>query len=85
MATFGLLSLTLGPCLAFCGWVLKIGSGTPEKERRKERLKIAGNYRTRFFTAAEQNKSKRAQAVKDWLAHEKRMQQHARENPDHFQ
>jgi hypothetical protein len=85
MFTAALLAVTFGPCLAFCGWVLKIASGTPEEERRKARLKIAGNYRTRFFSAVEQHKGKRAQAIKDWLAYEERMQQAAKANPDEFQ
>jgi hypothetical protein len=77
MATFGLLALTLGPCLAFCGWVFKIGTGKPSEKRQ--------GLSSGRLSARDIPKNKRAQAVKDWLAHEKRMQQHAKENPDHFQ
>ena len=77
MATFALLAITIAPFVALFGWIFKIGTSKPSQ---KWRGRSSGRLTTRDIA-----KNKRAQAVKDWLAHEKRMQQHARENPDHFQ
>jgi hypothetical protein len=83
MATFGLLALTFGPCIAVCAWLLNQGKLTKE-ERRRASLK-SQDYTDRFFTMAEIPVNKRAERVKAFLAHQAQMRQYAKDHPDEFQ
>ena len=82
MATFGLLALTVGPCVAVIAWLL---SNAPTKEEQRQAALKAQDYTDRFFSTTEIPKSKRAERIKAWLEHEKKMREHARNNPDEFQ
>jgi ABC-type nitrate/sulfonate/bicarbonate transport system substrate-binding protein len=83
MATFGLLALTFGPCIAVCLWLLNQGKLTKE-ERERASLK-SQNYTDRFFTMAEIPVNKRAERVKAFLAHQAKVRQYAKDHPDEFQ
>ena len=76
MATLGLLGLAFGPFIAMFGWIFKFGTDSRPQKRQ--------GISSRRLTTRDIAKNKRAQAIKDWLEYEKRMQQDARDNPDDF-
>jgi len=83
MATFGVLALTFGPCIAVCLWLLNQGKLTKEE---RERASLKGkNYADRFFTMAEIPVNKRAERVKAFLAHQAKVKQYAKDHPEEFQ
>jgi hypothetical protein len=82
MATFGILALTFGPCIAVIAWLLSKSKLTKE-EQAKYRRQIRNERQ--FFSGPEIPVKKRAERIKAWLAYEKKMQEHARNNPDEFQ
>ena len=82
MATFGLLALTFGPCIAVCAWLL---SHRPTKEElAADRRSLRENSKA-FFSDVGMPKSKRAEAIKAFLAHQAKVRQYAKDHPDEFQ
>jgi hypothetical protein len=82
MATFGVLALTFGPCIAVCLWLLNQGKLT--KEERAEYARQKRNER-QFFGGAEIPVKKRPERIKAFLAHQAEVRQYAKDHPDEFQ
>jgi hypothetical protein len=82
MATFGVLALTFGPCIAVIAWLLNKSKLTKEEQAEFKRQR---HNERQFFSGPEIPVKKRAERIKAFLAYQAQMRQYAKDHPDEFQ